>query len=142
MSSDSAIATPGRGYPAVLRGGPIHALGPGSTAPGHFRRRGRRCCGTVGECESADGEQYAFDVTISSPYDSPQRYADAFRVRSVDGTVHAVLELGHDHAAEQPFTRTLRGVQLPPSTAEVVVEARDLQYGWGGGTRTAMVPPG
>ncbi|MGH3927918.1 MAG: hypothetical protein ACRDTT_34495, partial [Pseudonocardiaceae bacterium] len=96
----------------------------------------------VGVQVSAEGEEYAFDVTISSPYDSPQRYADAFRVRSADGTVHGVRELGHDHAAEQPFTRTLSGVRLPPGTAEVVVEARDLQHGWGGGTRTVLVPPG
>ncbi len=27
-----------------------------------------------------DGNKFDFDVTVSSPYDTPQRYADAFRV--------------------------------------------------------------
>lgn len=79
----------------------------------------------------ADGS-YTFDVTISSPYDSPERYADAWRVRSVDGTVYGVRELLHDHAGEQPFTRSLRGVEIPPDVETIVVEGRDLDNGWGG----------
>ena len=62
--------------------------------------------------ETAEGV-YTFDVTISSPYDSPQRYADAWRVKDEDGTVYGVRELLHDHAGEQPFTRSLSGVEIP-----------------------------
>ena len=82
-----------------------------------------------------------FDVTISSPYDSPQRYADAFRVRSADGDVYGVRELDHDHATEQPFTRSLPDVALPEVITEVVVEARDSRNGWGGGARTVSFVP-
>ena len=32
-----------------------------------------------------DKNRFDFDVTISSPYDTPQRYADAFRVMSAGG---------------------------------------------------------
>lgn len=82
---------------------------------------------------------FSFAVTVSSPYDSPERYADAFRVRSEDGTVYGVTELTHDHATEQPFTRSLSGVTLPAGVTSVVVEGRDQANGWGGGTQTVDV---
>lgn len=86
------------------------------------------------------GGTYAFAVTISSPYDSPTRYADAWRVKGTDGTVYGVRELLHDHAAEQPFTRTLTGVTIPEGVASVVIEGRDLVNGWGGKTATVQLP--
>lgn len=89
---------------------------------------------------SRSGEQYTFAVTVSSPYDTPDRYADAFRVRSVDGTVFGVRELTHDHATEQPFARTLSGVVIPAAVTSVVVEGRDQANGWGGGTQTVKLP--
>ena len=83
---------------------------------------------------------FTFAVTISSPYDTSQRYADAFRARSADGTVvYGVTELSHDHAGEQPFTRTLTAA-VPEDVASVVVEGRDLVHGWGGGTVTVELP--
>lgn len=84
---------------------------------------------------------YTFAVTISSPYDSPQRHADAFRVRSPDGdTVYGVRELRHPHGGDAPFTRSLTGVNLPAG-ATVVVEAHDSRNGWGGATVTVRTPP-
>jgi len=82
----------------------------------------------------ADGDRWTFSATISSPYDSPERYADAFRVIAPDGTVLGVRELTHDHAAEQPFTRSLTGVAVPDDITDVTVEGRDLVNGWGGAT--------
>lgn len=79
---------------------------------------------------------YRFDVTISSPYDTPERYADAWRVKSEDGTVYGIRELLHDHAGEQPFTRSLSDVRIPAGTERVIIEGRDLEYGWGGDTLT------
>ena len=84
---------------------------------------------------------FDFDVTISSPYDTPSRYADGFRVMDEDGrTVFGVRPLGHDHASEQPFTRDLYGVKLPAGVRKVVVQARDQQNGWGGGTKAVDLP--
>lgn len=77
---------------------------------------------------------YEFDVTISSPYDTPDRYADAWRVVGLDGTVYGIRELTHDHQSEQPFTRSLNGVEIPRDVIDLVVEARDSVNGWGGGT--------
>ena len=84
---------------------------------------------------------FDFDVTISSPYDTPSRYADGFRVMDEHGrTVFGVRPLGHDHASEQPFTRDLYGVKLPAAVRKVVVQARDQRYGWGGGTQAVDLP--
>lgn len=82
----------------------------------------------------------SFAVTISSPYDSPDRYADGIRVRSADGTVYGDSTLTHDHASEQPFTRSVTGVKIPDGVTEVVVEGRDQANGWGGGTKTVTLP--
>lgn len=77
---------------------------------------------------------YRFDVTISSPYDSNDQYADAWRVLGPDGTEYGVRILTHPHANEQPFTRSLDGVEIPADVAEVTIEGRDLVNGWGGST--------
>lgn len=83
---------------------------------------------------------FDFDVTISSPYDTPQRYADAFRVMSTDGQVFGERKLLHDHAGEQPFTRDLYGVAIPPAIRVVVVQARDRKFGYGGATVEVSLP--
>ncbi|QWC84353.1 hypothetical protein KLP28_12310 [Nocardioidaceae bacterium] len=83
---------------------------------------------------------YDVAVTISSPYDSPERYADGWRVMDQDGEVLGVHELTHDHADEQPFTRTQYALEIPADVDEVTVEGRDLRNGFGGGTRTVDVP--
>ena len=75
---------------------------------------------------------FDFDVTVSSPYDTPQRYADAFRVASRGGTVYGERILLHDHADEQPFSRDLAGVKIPRAVRVVVIQARDKKFGYGG----------
>lgn len=88
----------------------------------------------------AGADRFDFDVTVSSPYDSPQRYADAFRVMGRDGTVYGVRTLFHDHAGEQPFTRDLYGVKIPPAVRGVTVQARDQRFGYGGRAIEIMLP--
>ena len=81
-------------------------------------------------------ESASFAVTVSSPYDSPDRYADGWRVLDQDGTVLGEHTLGHDHATEQPFTRTQSNVKIPEGTTELTVEGRDQVSGYGGETVT------
>ena len=89
----------------------------------------------------AHGENsFDFDVTISSPYDTAERYADAFRVMGTDGKSYGERILFHDHADEQPFTRDLYNVAIPRGVQKVIVQARDKKYGYGGKTREVVLP--
>ncbi len=92
------------------------------------------------KAKSRGGGVFDFDVTVSSPYDTPARYADAFRVRNRDGTVYGERILLHDHQTEQPFTRDLTGVAIPAGVSGVVVEGRDQKSGWGGKTLDVVLP--
>jgi hypothetical protein len=85
-------------------------------------------------------DHFDFDVTISSPYDTPRRYADAFRIMSQDAVIYGVRDLLHDHADEQPFTRDLYGVHVNAGVKELVIQARDTKYGYGGKTLTVILP--
>src|SRR5690606_8334962 len=67
---------------------------------------------------------FTFAVTISSPYDTPQQYADGWRIVAPDGTVLGEHTLLHDHATEQPFTRTQSGVIIPSDILSVTIEGR------------------
>lgn len=79
-------------------------------------------------------------MTIRSPYDTPDRYADGWRILAPDGTVLGEMTLGHDHASEQPFTRTQTGVAVPAGITQVTVEGRDRENGYGGATRMVDLP--
>ena len=83
---------------------------------------------------------YDVTVTISSPYDTPARYADGWRVLDPSGSVLGTHTLLHDLANEQPFTRTQRGLRIPEGISEVTVEGRDQVHGFGGATVTVEVP--
>ncbi len=83
---------------------------------------------------------FDFDVTISSPYDKPQRYADAFRAAGKDGRVFGERVLLHDHADEQPFTRDLYGVTIPAEIRMIVIQARDQKFGYGGRVVEVALP--
>lgn len=89
---------------------------------------------------AAAGGAFDFDVTVSSPYDTPQRYADAFRVAGKDGQVYGERTLFHDHADEQPFERDLYGVKIPQGVRSVVVQARDKANGYGGKSVEVALP--
>lgn len=85
-------------------------------------------------------DRFDFDVTISSPYDTPARYADGIRALDEHGTVLGTRKLWHDHADEQPFTRDMYGVHIPPDIHRVIIQARDQRYGYGGRTVTVTLP--
>ena len=83
---------------------------------------------------------FDFDATISSPYDTRNRYADGFRVTTMSGEVLGERRLWHDHQGEQPFTRDLHSVKIPSDVRAVLVQARDQKYGYGGKAVTVVLP--
>ena len=77
----------------------------------------------------ADGLWRA-EVTLRHDDTGWDHYADAWRITGGDGEEHGTRTLLHPHENEQPFTRSLRGVAIPPGTGTVYVEAHDSVHGW------------
>ncbi|RNF34650.1 hypothetical protein [Paracoccus methylarcula] len=78
------------------------------------------------------GDGWRFDVTISHPDTGWDHYADAWRVLDMDGNELGLRILVHPHVDEQPFTRSLTGVEIPDAVTMVEIEARCLVDGWSG----------
>lgn len=89
---------------------------------------------------SDSGGGWSLEVTLSSQYDSPERYADGWRVLDPDGEVLGEHTLTHDHADEQPVTRTQTGLEIPDGIDVVTVEGKDTENGYGGATLEVEVP--
>jgi hypothetical protein len=94
----------------------------------------------AGEATQTGDGTWTFNVTLSSPYDSPERYADAWRVLGPDADEYGVRILTHDHAAEQPFTRSVSGIAIPEEVETVTIQGRDQVSGWGGTTIDLILP--
>lgn len=89
---------------------------------------------------SAGGAAYDFDVTIRSNDTGWDHYADAFEVLAPDGTLLGQRVLLHPHVEEQPFTRDLHGVEIPPGIDQVTIRARHKPKGYDGETMTIALP--
>ncbi len=85
-------------------------------------------------------EGYRFDVTVRHADEGWEHYADAWEVLAGDGTVLGTRTLLHPHENEQPFTRSLAGVQIPAGVTEVVVRAHDSVHGYGGAEMKVALP--
>lgn len=84
--------------------------------------------GPVVENVTVSGDR--FDVTLSHPDTGWDHYADGWEVLDANGNSLGVRELLHPHVTEQPFTRSLSGVQIPEGTTVVYVRARCNVDGW------------
>ncbi len=84
--------------------------------------------------------RFDFHVTIRSNDRGWDSYADAFEILTPDGGVLGRRELLHPHADEQPFTRELLGVAVPPGIEQVVVRAHHRRHGYDDTTVTIPLP--
>ena len=73
---------------------------------------------------------WRFDVTLSHPDTGWDHYADGWRVLDMDGNALGLRVLVHPHETEQPFTRSLGGVEVPEGTTQVQIQSRCLVDGW------------
>jgi hypothetical protein len=83
---------------------------------------------------------YAFSVTIRSEETGWDKYADRWEVLGPDGTILGTRVLLHPHVDEQPFTRSLGGVEIPEGIDAVTVRAHDSVDGFGGAEMTVALP--
>ena len=78
------------------------------------------------------GSTWSFSVTVQHADEGWDHYADRWEVLTVEGEVLGARILAHPHVGEQPFTRSLGGVEIPADLKEIVVRARDSVHGYGG----------
>lgn len=83
---------------------------------------------------------WSFSVTLSHPDTGWDHYADGWRVLDMNGNELGLRVLAHPHVQEQPFTRSLGGVELPQGTTRVQIQARCLVDGWGARTHILDLP--
>lgn len=89
--------------------------------------------------KQGDG-QFRFDVMVRHADEGWEHYADRWEVVGPDGEVLGARELAHPHVDEQPFMRSLSGVEISSGISEVTIRARDSVHGHGGAEMTAAVP--
>ncbi|MEM9168775.1 MAG: hypothetical protein AAGC56_03900 [Pseudomonadota bacterium] len=108
-----AVIIAGLAAPAVAGEADVVAIRAKETAPGVWR----------------------FAVTVRHADTGWDHYADRWEVLDPEGRVLGTRVLAHPHVDEQPFTRSLSGVVIPPTTPYVVVRAHDSVDGYGGKTK-------
>ena len=86
------------------------------------------------------GTSWSFSVTLSHPDTGWDHYADGWEVLAPDGTRLGFRELLHPHVNEQPFTRSLSGVNILDDMDKVLIRARDNKDGWAAETYEFTLP--
>ncbi len=81
------------------------------------------------------------EITVTLAHDDEGwgHYADRWEVLGPEGAVLATRVLLHPHVQEQPFTRSLRGVQLPATLTHISIRGHDSVHGDGGAERRVEI---
>lgn len=85
--------------------------------------------------EEESGGTWRLDVTVQHEDEGEAHYADRWEVLIPlpnGQTERYTRELTHPHVEEQPFTRSLAGVEIPDGVTRFTVRAHDSQDGYGG----------
>ncbi len=101
---------------------------------------GDGCAHVVDATISSGASGYTINATVSSTETGWDKYADVWQARDEQGTVLGERVLAHPHETEQPFTRSLAGVQIPEGVRELTIAARDSELGFCGEVLVLEVP--
>ena len=82
------------------------------------------------------GEICDFRVRVRHADEGWSHYANRWEVLGPEDEVLATRVLHHPHVDEQPFTRSLRGVRVPPEVKRVRIRAGDSVHDFGGQEQT------
>ncbi|GAA0620819.1 hypothetical protein [Thalassospira tepidiphila] len=85
-------------------------------------------------------DTYRFDVTVAHEDTGWDHYANVWQVIGPDGVIIGERVLAHPHVNEQPFTRSLSGVTIPPDITGVTLRAGDLVHAFGGAELRIELP--
>ena len=78
------------------------------------------------ECHSS----CSFAVTLEHGDQGWSHYANQWDVMTLDDKLLGSRVLYHPHDNEQPFTRSLSGVSVPPDVSQVKIRAKDSVHGY------------
>ena len=81
-----------------------------------------------------------FAVTLKHQDEGWEHYANQWDVITTDGQLLKTRVLYHPHVDEQPFTRSMSGVTIPPGTSAVKVRAKDSKHGYSSEEYTVQIP--
>ena len=101
---------------------------------------GEGCADVIEATITSGGSGWTIAVTVSSADTGWDKYADAWQVWGPGDEVLAERVLAHPHENEQPFTRSLSGVELPDGVDRVTIAARDSVLGFCGDLFVLEVP--
>jgi hypothetical protein len=79
-----------------------------------------------------DNNSYSFTVTVLHKDTGWNHYASKWDIVDDKGIVLGTRTLHHPHVEEQPFTRSLSGVEIPDNIRTVRVRAYDSVHEYGG----------
>ncbi|OJJ12004.1 MULTISPECIES: hypothetical protein [unclassified Roseibium] len=91
--------------------------------------------GVAGDVEIVDATAkegaggWTFSVTLKHGDTGWDHYSDLWEVYTPEGELLGKRVLAHPHVNEQPFTRSLSGVQVPDDITSVIIRARDSVHG-------------
>jgi len=96
-------------------------------------------CSFAGEADVIDVKvtksgktTYKFSVTVLHKDAGWKHYANKWDIIDENGAVLGTRILHHPHVDEQPFTRSLSGVEIPQSVKSIKVRAHDSEHEYGG----------
>lgn len=75
---------------------------------------------------------FTFEVTVSHEDTGWEHYANKWDILDENGNILGTRTLYHPHVNEQPFTRSLSGVEIPQRTKKVKIRAHDSVHEYGG----------
>lgn len=95
----------------------------------------------VAASATQDGDgSWTISVSIQHPDTGWDHFANGWQVLTPDGTVIGYRALAHPHVDEQPFTRSLSGVQIPGDVRAVLIQPRCTMDGWAATPTTLVLP--
>ena len=92
------------------------------------------------KASSGKNGTWSFSVTVRHDDEGWGHYADRWEVLGPGGEVIGTRVLLHPHVGEQPFTRSLGGIEVPNDVSKVLVRARDSVHGYGGEEMLVELP--
>lgn len=81
--------------------------------------------------QAANGS-WCFATSVRHNDQGWEHYADGWEVIDIEGNQLGYRHLAHPHDDEQPFTRRLCDIHIPPEISQVVVRAKCNTHGYGG----------